>query len=172
MNRRDRRTKRSSVGVEPLEGRMLLSTSGAMIVPLKGAPTYRISYLDLQGSAHGTPSTVVGNPDVGTTVDFRGSGVVTGLGALKINGSLNGTGFFANSHVEGRITLSNAKGSFILQLQSPSVGGFTAPRSGTYDFDSTSGTGAYKKDFGNGTVVLVLKSSSFTLDFDGKPNVY
>jgi hypothetical protein len=168
MSRQDRRAKRASIGAEPLEGRTVLSTAA----PLKGALVHGISYLDLQGSAHGTPSTVVGNPDVGTTVDFHGSGVVSGLGSVKISGSLHGTGFFANTHVEGSITLSNARGDITLQLQSPSVGGFTAPKSGTYDFDSTSGTGAFKKDFGNGTTGLVLKSSSFTLNFDGKPNVY
>jgi hypothetical protein len=115
---------------------------------------------------------VVGNPDVGTTDFLKGSGVVSGLGSVKINGSLHGTGFIANGHVEGSITLSNGKGSFTLQLQSPSVGGFTAPKSGTYTFVSSHGTGAFKKDFGNGTVDLVLGSRSFTLRFHGKPNVY
>jgi hypothetical protein len=172
MTRQDRRTKRASIGVESLEGRMVLSTSGALIAPLRGALTHGISYLDLQGSAHGTPSTVVGNPDVGTTVFLKGSGVVTGLGTVKIKGSLHGTGFIAKSHVEGSITLSNNKGSFTLQLQSPNVGGFTAPHSGTYTFNSTGGTGAYRKDFGNGTVDVVLSSKSFTLNFHGKPNVY
>jgi hypothetical protein len=167
MSRQDRRAKRASIGAEVLEGRAVLSTA----TPLKGALVHGISDLDLQGSAHGTPSTVVGNPDVGTTVKFQGSGVVSGLGSVKISGSLHGTGFFANSHVEGPITLSNAKGSFTLQLQSPSVGGFTAPESGTYNFNSTSSTGAFKKDFGNGSVVLVLRSNSFTMTFDGKPSV-
>ncbi len=172
MTRQDRRTKRASIGVESLEGRAVLSTVSAMVLPLKGALTDGISYLDLQGSAHGTPSTVVGNPDVGTTVKFQGLGVVSGLGSVKISGSLHGTGFIAKSHVEGSIMLSNGKGSFTLQLQSPSAGGFTAPKSGSYVFDSTKGTGAFKKDFGNGSVALNLGPRSFTLTFQGKPNVY
>lgn len=173
MMSQDRRTKRASIGVEFLEGRVVLSTATTgMITPLGGALVHGISYLDLQGSAHGSLTKIVGNPDVGTTVKLQGSGVVSGLGSVHVRGMIHGTGFIANGHVQGSITLSNAKGSFTLQLQSPTSGGFTAPGSGTYTFTSSKGTGAYQHDFGNGTVDLVLGSKSFTLNFHGRPNVY
>ncbi len=120
MSRQDRRTKRASIGLESLEGRAVLSTLGAMTAPVKGALASRISDLDLQGSGHGSPSTVLGGPDVGTTVFLNGTGVVTGLGSVKIGGALHGTGFIAKSHVDGSLTLSNHKGSLTLQLQARS----------------------------------------------------
>ncbi len=143
-----------------------------MVVPVSTALLHGLSDLDLQGSAHGSPSTVVGNPDVGTTVKLQGNGLIPGLGSVKVSGSLHGTGFIANSHVEGSLKLSNNKGSITLQLQSPVVGGFTAPASGTYTFSIQQGTGAYARHIGNGTIGLVLGSRSFTLNFHGKPNVY
>jgi hypothetical protein len=168
-----RRTTRISIGLESLEGRRVFATAGSssMVATLKGALTSGISYLDLQGTAHGSTSTITGNPDVGTTVDFQGSGNVSGLGSVKMTGSLSGTGFFAKSHVQWTITLSNHRGTFSLQLQSPATGGFQAPESGTYSFKSLKATGAFRKDFGNGTIELRLHGNSFTMTFLGKPNV-
>ena len=203
MNHHDRRAKRASTGLESLEGRQVLSTMTDAVVPVTLAtdvatPTSTsgepiryatpvdvavhpvkadlvrgISYLDLQGSAHGSPSTVVGNPDVGTTLNLQGKGQVLNLGPVKIAGSLHGTGFVASSQgIEGDLKLSSGKGSVTLHLQGPPVKGFTAPGSGTYTFSVASGTGAFKHVFGNGTVDLALGARSFTLNFHGKPNTY
>jgi hypothetical protein len=172
VNHRDRRAKRASIGVEALEGRTVLSTVSAMIVPNQGALVRGISYLYLQGTAHGTPSTVVGNPDVGTTLKLNGTSNLTVQGPMKLTGSLHGTGFIASGRVEGTITLSNGKGSFTLQLHSPAVGGFMAPRSGTYDFTFLKGTGAFRHEVGSGTVDLVLGPRAFALNFHGKPNTF
>jgi hypothetical protein len=168
VNRQDRREHRASIGFESLEGRSLLSTASGRVAPPKAAG---ISSVDLQGSVQGAPSTVVGNPDVGTTVDFRGSGDVLGVGRAKLSGALHGTGFIASSHVEGAITLANANGSLTLQVQSPSKGGFTAPASGTYTYSVTKGTGAFKRDSGDGTIRLTLGPRSFAMTFQGGPDV-
>jgi hypothetical protein len=164
--------RRASIGVESLEGRSVLSTVHAMVLPVSTALLHGLNYLDLQGSAHGSPSTVVGNPDVGTTVDLQGTGKIQGLGSVKVSGMLHGTGFIASSHVEGPLKLSNGKGSVTLQLVSPAKGGFTAPSSGTYAFSIQQATGAFAHHIGNGTVDLVLGAKSFTLSFHGAPNVY
>lgn len=160
--------RRASIGVESLEGRAVLSTVHAMVLPVSTARQHGLSYLDLEGSAQGSPSTVVGNPDVGTTVDLRGAAQIQGLGSVKVSGMLHGTGFIASSHVEGPLKLTDGKGSVTLQLQSPAKGGFTAPSSGTYTFSIEQGTGAFAHHIGNGTVALILKSSSFTIDFQGR----
>jgi hypothetical protein len=165
MTRQDRRTKRASLGVESLEGRSMLSTAGARI------PVHLITDLDVQGSAHGSISQVVGDPDVGTTTMLHGAGQVQGLGSVKVAGSLHGTGFFASSHVEGPLTISTSKGSATLQLQGPTTGGFTAPKSGTYQFTIQKGTGSMAHDVGKGTVAVVLGSTSFQLTFQGKTSV-
>jgi hypothetical protein len=202
MNRQDRRAKRSAMDIELLEGRRVLSTATDAVVPVTLAtdvatptsaqgdpilyatsaettvPTTAslvrgVSYLYLQGSAHGSTSTVVGNPDVGTTLKLQGKGQVHGLGSVKVSGSLHGTGFIAGSQgITGDLQLSNGKGSVTLHLQGPPVKGFTPPGSGTYSFTIKGGTGAYKHDIGNGSVDLVLGAKSFTLSFHGKPNVY
>lgn len=174
MSNRIRRSRRAFIGLESLEGRRVLSTvspSPMLAIP-KGMLTHGISYVDLQGIAHGSTTTIVGNPDVGTSVDFHGAGTVSGLGSMKISGSLSGTGFIAKSHVQGTITLTNHQGSFTLQLQSPATGGFQAPASGTYKFHSIKASGAFRKDFGNGSIQLKLHGSSFSMTFQGGPNVY
>ena len=156
----------------PNDGRVYKGTSEAG-GPVATSLVRGVSYLYLQGSVHGTPTTVVGNPDVGTTVKLQGKGNLLNLGSVKVAGSLHGTGFIASSKgIEGSLKLSNGKGSVTLHLQGPPVHGFTAPASGTYTFTITGGTGAYQHTIGNGTVDLVLGAKSFTLNFHGKPNVY
>ncbi len=75
MNRETRRPVRSLIGLESLETRQVLSTvtPTALVMPIKGALTSGISYIDLQGKGHGSTTTVKGLPDVGTTglEDFR-----------------------------------------------------------------------------------------------------
>ncbi len=165
------RRNRAAIGVEALEGRAVLSTVHAMVLPVSGALIRGLSYMDLQGSAHGSPMTIVGNPEVGTTVKLQGAGRVSGLGPVKLSAMLHGTGFIASSRVEGPLTLSTARGRVILQLEGPASGGFQAPRSGTYSFSIQKGTGVFSHHIGNGTAALVLGPRSFTLTFQGKPNV-
>lgn len=170
MSLRDRRRTRASIGLESLEGRRVLSTASAAVAPIGASLVRGVTYLDLQGATHGTPSSVVGNPDVGTTVNFRGTGTLTGFGPAKLTGSLHGTGFIASSHVEGTITLAGSKGNVTLKVQSPSAGGFTAPGSGNYTYSVLKGTGTFKHGLGSGMIALNLGSKSFTMTFQGTPN--
>ena len=153
------RLKRVTLGVTALEGRTVLSAAMGV------APVHVTKELNLQGSAHGLPSTIVGNPVVGTTVMLHGSGQVSPLGTVKVSGALHGTGFLASSHVEGTLTLSSPQGSLTLQVQSPKTGGFTAPSSGAFHFTILKGTGSLSHDAGNGTVALTLSPKSFQLTF-------
>jgi hypothetical protein len=155
-----------------MEGRVVLSTVHAMVLPTQGALVHGISYLDLQGSAQGATNRVVGNPDVGTTVKVHGSGQFSGQGKMQVSGDFHGTGFIATGSLSGTLKLSNSKGSVTLQLKGPSAQGFTAPTSGTYQFTIQKGTGAFAHDIGNGTVDVVLGPRSFSLTFHGKPNIY
>jgi hypothetical protein len=155
MNRRE---SRAVLGVEALECRKVLSTGSARVA------------LDLRGMLSGVPSTVVGNPDVGTTVNFRGAGDLPGVGEAKLTGSLNGTGFFESSRVEGTITLAVGKSSVGLRLQGPIVGRFTAPGSGVYAYTVTRGTGAFQHDTGAGSIDLVIEPRSIALTFPGEPS--
>jgi hypothetical protein len=172
MNRPGRRARRASIGVESMEGRVVLSTVHAMVLPTQGALVRGTSYLDLQGSAQGAANRVVGSPDVGTAVMVHGSGQFPGQGKMEVSGYFHGTGFIATGSLNGTLKLSNAKGSVTLQLQGPATPGFTAPTSGTYQFSIQKGTGALAHDFGSGSVDVVLGPRSFSLNFHGKPNTY
>ena len=164
--------RKASIGVESMEGRVVLSTVHAMVLPTRGALVRGISYLDLQGSAQGPANRVVGDPDVGTAVTVHGSGLFPGQGKMQVSGYFHGTGFIATGSLNGNLKLSNSKGSLTLQLHGPSARGFTAPTSGTYQFTIQKGTGAFAHDSGNGTVDVVLGPRSFSLTFHGKPNIY
>jgi hypothetical protein len=157
MNRPDRRKKKVAIGLEALESRKVPSAA-----PIN---------LDLVGTVEGTPSSVVGSPDVGTTVDFRGSGNIFGMGQAKVTGSLNGTGFFASSRVEGTLTLATSKGNVALHVEGPTVPRYTSPGPGTYTYTLSKGTGAFKHDTGTGRVVLALGPRSFTMIIQGNPPV-
>jgi hypothetical protein len=101
---------------------------------------------------------------------FEGRGHLGRLGAVKLTGTLSGTGFILQGHAAGSLTLRNPRGSVTLALSGPPEGGFRAPTSGTYTFAIQSGTGAYARTVGTGRVNLVLGSGTFTMTFHGDPN--
>jgi hypothetical protein len=171
MDHRNRRTNRTRLGIEPLEGRAVPSTGlhpGAAIHT--SALVQGTQYLFLNGEAHGTTRTVRTNPDAGTTVALDGSGRVSPLGQVHVSGTLHGTGFIQQGQAGGTVRLSNARGSVTLSLEGPTQGGFTPPPSGTYRFTVESGTGAYAHALGTGTVDVTFRGRSFTLAFHGDPN--
>lgn len=170
MNRTERRVRRASIGVEAMEGRVVLSTVHAMVLPTQGSLVRGVRDLDLQGSAQGAANRVFGNPDVGTAVVVHGSGQFSGQGKMQVIGSFHGTGFLAIGNLDGTLRLSNGKGSVTLQLRGPAAPRFTAPTSGTYQFSIQKGTGAFAHDIGSGSVDVVLRARSFNLTFHGRPN--
>jgi hypothetical protein len=170
MNHPVRRVRRASIGVESMEGRVVLSTVSAMVLPTQGSLVRGVNYLYLQGSAQGSTNRVVGNPDVGTAVMIHGLAQLSSQGKMQVSGYFHGTGFIANGGLTGTLKLSNGKGSVTLQLQGPSVPGFTAPTSGTYQFTVQKGTGAFSHDIGSGTIDVVLGPRTFMIRFHGKPN--
>lgn len=169
MSDGERRTK---LTLEPLEGRVVPSTT----VPNPGVTTTALiqgaGYLFLNGTAHGTVRHTPGNPDAGSVVTFHGQGQITPLGTVRVSGSLHGTGFIQSGTAGGTIQLSNNRGTVTLNLQGPSQPGFTPAPSGTYQFSLVKGTGAYAKDLADGTVDVSLSGNAISLTFHGLPNRY
>ena len=177
MIRRERPRTKAVVGLEALEGRKVLSSiivqPGFHVVPIGTTLTHCTSYLQIQGTLQGSAThPKLTNPDSSPSVKLAGSGTLHNLGHAKVAGTLYGTGFINNGHVNGTLTLSTGKGSLTLHLEGPTVPSFTQPGSGTYPFDSTSGTGSLRHTFARGTVDLMIGPKSFTLTFHGGPNVY
>jgi hypothetical protein len=170
MSNRKGRIRRVSVNVEPLEGRVVLSTAhfGAAVNPaalINGA-----SYLFINGTLHGKAHAAMSNPDAGSTVTVQGQGKLSPFGSIHFSGSLHGTGFISSGNSTGTLTITNKKGTVTLDLEGPSQPGFTPPQSGTYQFSVASGTGAYSNDLGSGTVDVKLTHGRVTLTFHGAPN--
>ena len=174
MNPRERRGTVARVGVESLEGRVVLSTAGTSMIasPTGTAPGQGPAYLDIQGSGHGSVLSTRHNPDTGTAEVLLGSATVKGEGPVLITGTVQGTGNIARGQAGGSITISDARGDLTLKLTGPTTAGSTAPKSGTYQFTVESGTGGFARTFGNGTVALTLGAKSFRLAFHGAPNRY
>jgi hypothetical protein len=170
MNHRNRRTRRTQPGLEPLEGRAVLSAVHPGVTVHPAALVQGAQYLFLNGQIHGTTRDVPTNPDTGATVALEGSGRLSALGQVHLSGTLHGTGFIQQGQPGGTIRLSNARGSVTLSLVGPTQGGFTAPPSGPYRFAVQGGTGAYAHAVGTGTVDVTLGARSFTLAFHGDPN--
>jgi hypothetical protein len=154
-----------------LEGRVVLSTSHIATAEVPAALVRGGKYLHLNGSGQGTFSHP-GHPlpDVGVTDAFKGTAQLGRLGAVKVSGSLTGTGFITQGQATGTLTLVNARGSVTVALTGPPEGGFHAPESGTYTFAIRSGTGAFARASGTGKVDLELGSGTFKMTFRGDPN--
>jgi hypothetical protein len=173
MSLESRRGKRRALGVESLEGRVVLSTAQVTGAVVPAALVKGVSYLYLQGSGQGTFKHHEFLPaDIPSTDVFKGTARLGRLGAFKVSGSLTGTGFITNGNGTGTLTLSNSRGSVTLSLTGPPLGGFHSPASGTYAFVVTGGTGAFAHSIGNGNVDVTLGSNTFALGFHGAPNRY
>jgi hypothetical protein len=171
MGAEGRRARRPELSCEPLEGRVVLSTSHVAGAAVPAALVKGVTYLFLNGSGQGSfsqPQAPI--PDVGVTDVFKGKAFLKQLGAVTLTGSLTGTGFIAQGHATGTFILKNARGSITLAVTGPTEGGFHAPESATYAFAVTSGSGAYARTVGTGRVDLVLGSGTFTAAFHGDPN--
>jgi hypothetical protein len=167
MSQRDKR--QTGLRVEPLEGRALLSTTaGAVVMPT--SLVQGVTYLFVNGHAHGTVQRQPRLPDVGAGIGLKGLAVLNGLGKVSVSGTLHGTGFIAQGHAAATITLANSKGTVILDLTGPSQGSFTSAPSGKYTFAVEGGTGHYAHVVGHGTVDLTYNAKSFSLAFHGGVN--
>jgi hypothetical protein len=170
MNHRNRRTRRVQLGLEPLEGRAVLSAMHPGAAIHSAALVQGTQYLFLNGTIHGTTRNVPANPDTGATLALEGSGRLSALGQVHLSGTLHGTGFIQQGQAGGTIRLTNARGSVTLSLVGPTQAGASAPQPGTYAFTVESGTGAYERALGTGTVDLAFRGRSLTLTFHGAPN--
>jgi hypothetical protein len=132
--------------VESLEERMPLSAGGTMAL--------RVTRLALMGTVQGTWTSQFTIPDTGGAQSLQGLGVVRPLGSVQATGSLHTPGFIASGRTTGTLTLSDPKGSIILNL----VGamdqpGFSPPASQLL-FTVASGTGQFARVSGSGTATL------------------
>jgi hypothetical protein len=168
MSQRDKR--QMGLQVEPLEGRALLSTTaGAVVMP--ASLVQGVTYLFVNGQAHGKVHAERAIPDIGGRFDLKGTAVLNQLGKVSVSGTLSGTGFIGgHGHAGATITLANSKGTVVLSLIGPTQGGFTAAPSGTYTFGVEGGTGHYAHVVGHGTVDLTYNAKSFSLTFHGGVN--
>ena len=169
MSRRDRRKTLAPIGLESLEGRRVLSTATGVAHPIVAELITLAPKLVIHGSVHGTVAHPAGIPDTGASANFKGAGKVHGLGSAKVTGTIHGTGFIGTGHVQGTMTLATGKGSVTLQFTGPTVGGNTAPSSGTYSYSVVKGTAAFRHDYGSGTVNLKLGPETFTMTLSSAP---
>jgi hypothetical protein len=171
MSEANRRNARKKPRLEELEGRLVLSTTTAASAIVPAALVKGVTYLFINGTASGTfqhPKHHI--PDTGTTDLLKGTGDLGVVGKVTLSGSLTGTGFISQGHSTGTLKITNAKGSFSMQLTGPQEGPFSGPASGTYTFTIKGLSGAYKKVIGTGRVDITLASGTFSMAFHGDPN--
>ena len=158
---------RNPCDVETLESRAFLSVTAAqshmsaadrisaIVVKL---PFPIPTSFGLSGTATGTFTRAVVNPDTGSTYAFTGTGKISPLGADAISGSIQTPGFILNGQDTGTLTVSNTKGTVTV-----AVSGLAASPSATavpmlnLTYTVTGGSGAYKTLKGTGRVSVILK---------------
>ena len=148
--------------LSPLENRVVPSHSGvapaALVQTLPPvSPPVSSNALALNGTITGTFVTTAGtatNASSGSITTFQGSGTITGLGQVRVSGSLvsvvSTTGQVSSQET---FTLSNAQGSVAIQLTkvipSPSTSGTTVT-----SFSIIKATGAFQRATDTGTATL------------------
>jgi hypothetical protein len=148
--------------VERLRGRVvcsgLLPGSSANALTTLAVVNKTVS---LHGTLRGHFQWEVGVPDVGRTFSSSGSGFLAGLGRASVAGNLHTTGFIAEGHAQGTLTLTHGKGTITLQLTGTSVQSGFAGLPRTFTYTVTSGTGAYRSvtDHGIATLTTVPGNS-------------
>ncbi|HZL33904.1 MAG TPA: hypothetical protein VFC78_01260 [Tepidisphaeraceae bacterium] len=121
----------------------------------------------LAGTIAGTYRSTVGNPDVGKTYSFSGSGTAGDLGGVSLKGSVHLPGFILHGRASGTLTLRNARGSLTVRLLGPVEAGFGAFPS-TLSYVIIGGTGAYAGDTGSGSIDVTLANSMTALSRVGR----
>jgi len=123
-------SRRPPLELEPLDARVLPSvTPHAVPLPpvaaaLAPAPSAAVHILD--GHGHGTYTSDLAIPDVGTTYHFTGTADLAGMGRVTVSGSVTSVGFIQSGRAHGFLTFSNAKGSVTLEIFGPPQAGFAA----------------------------------------------
>lgn len=155
--------------VENLESRTLLSVAPIThVAPSRQAGGSRIAVIHrptarrhLRGSATGSYTTPLVNPDVGHEYDIMGSGTISPVGATTVAGRINTPGNVARGSAIGQITLSGPHGALTLSVHGPIEPGF-GPLPARLAFTIASGTGTYLGARGSGHVTIHLNSTAKT----------
>jgi probable HAF family extracellular repeat protein len=112
------------------------------------------------GTVSGTWSQLPTPPDVGGTLLFDGSGMVTPLGKARATGTLQTPGFILDGHAQGTFQLANAQGSVTVALVSeeplPPFSGPPTVLDYTFHYTVVAGTGADANVRGSGEAFLHL----------------
>jgi hypothetical protein len=155
--------------LDPLEDRVVLSHAAVAPVALLQPVSSPVSsnMLALNGTITGTFVTTVNsrtNLSSGTTTIFQGSGSITGLGQVSVNGSLlsvvSATGQVS---LQESFTLTNARGSVTIQLTkvipAPSTSGIVMT-----SFSIIKATGAFQgaTDSGAATLQTITEAVAVT----------
>jgi hypothetical protein len=110
-------------------------------------------------------------PDVGHTYAITGSGSVSAIGTVSVNGSVHSLGFIANGNATGDITVTQGSSTMTLHLTGPVQTGFSAlPVKFHYVIQSAIGIFAQYAN-NSGTLELHLKgdtNGSFNLQLTGR----
>jgi len=128
------------------------------------APAAAAQDIGLPGAIHGTLTASPGIPDAGAHFAVNGSGWLLGLGQVSVSGTLQGTGFIAQGHATGQLTLTNAKGTVTVDLVGPTQQGF-APLPHRFHFTVSGGTGAYQNLKASGEVFFLQQQNGDTTTF-------
>jgi hypothetical protein len=115
----------------------------------------------LHGIGFGAYTSTMALPDTGTSYNLQGFGRFGTVGLASVSGDIHGVGFILHGHATGMLTFTNAKGSVTVSLTGPEQASFS-PLPQQFQYQVTSGTGAYQNLHDQGTLHLQLVGSTAT----------
>jgi len=152
--------------LERFEGRIVCSgLLHSQLANALSALTVVKKTVSLHGALRGQLHSEFGIPDDGRTFSLSGSGLVAGIGRASIAGNLQTTGFIAQGHAHGTLTLALEHGRITLELTGSNTQSGFAGLPSNFTYTVTSGTGRYRNVTDHGIAALTNESQqgAFTL---------
>lgn len=146
----------TKLSLEALDDRVVPSAT-----PLPGtggagsAQTYHSSH-PLAGTGDGTYAGRSLIVDAGAAYHLTGHGTFGALGAVRIDGTIQGVGMIQSGHARGTLTFTTAHGSVTVQLDGPVQGAF-APIPTWFNYHIVHATGHYAALKDQGTLRIDLQ---------------
>jgi hypothetical protein len=138
-------------------------------LPEAGTPTgYRIypgTPLAVVGTAGGTYTRAISNPDTGSTYSLTGSAHLDWFGTVQATATIHTLGNVAYGHASGQIFITSSTGSITLGLTGPRQAGFSDLPHG-FVYTVTHATGSMAHAGGQGTLTISTNAKGgFSIQF-------
>jgi hypothetical protein len=152
--------RRLQLGVESLEGKILLSTGSVMdqvVPPVRAAPIGAQETAAFSGTLTGSYSNVH-VPGFANTLSYATSGTLSGVGSTRLRGTLFGRLGAPTGRLVGQLVMHNNGGSMIVNV-------FRSAMPGTYSYKVARVRGSDTAFEGERDTLMISQTPTFSVPY-------